>query len=114
MFPNFTPTYEGVGPTYGVDGGMYPPFQRNPWKKAEDPIGPLWALCAKEVGIVCTLGIPVTIPPEALAKFVGTGGQTTLLARVNGVVGILVLGAPTRGGGTPLAGAAEVEVEDFS
>ena len=71
MFPNFTPTYEGVGPTYGVDGGMCPPFQGNPWTKAEDPIGPLWEVCAKEVGTVGTLEIPVTIPLEAPAILVG-------------------------------------------
>ena len=34
--------------------------------------------------------------------------------RDKGVVGILVLGAPTKGGGTPSAGAAEVEVEELS
>ena len=59
---------------YGVDGGMFPPLQGNPWTKAEDPIGPLWAVCAKEVGIEGTLGIPVTTPPEVLAKFVGASG----------------------------------------
>ena len=59
---------------YGLDGGMYPPFQGNPWTKAEDPIGPLWAMCAKEVGTVGTLGIPVSIPPEAPAVLVGAGG----------------------------------------
>ena len=50
-----------------------PPFQGNPWTKAIDPIGPLWAVCVKEVGIVGTLGIPVTIPPEAPARLVGIG-----------------------------------------
>ena len=55
-------------------GGMCPPFQGNPLTKVEDPIGPLWAVCAKEVGTICTLGIPVTIPPEALAILVRAGG----------------------------------------
>ena len=50
---------------YGVDGDICPPFQGNPWTKAEDPIGPLWAVCVKEVGTVGTLGILVTIPLEA-------------------------------------------------
>ena len=53
---------------------MFPPFQGNPWTKAEDPVGPLWAVCAKEVGTVGTLGILVTITPEALARLVGAGG----------------------------------------
>ena len=74
MFPNYTPTYESVGPTYGVDGGMCPPFQGNPWTKAKDPVGPLWVVCAKEVGIVGTLGIPVTLPPEAPARLMGANG----------------------------------------
>ena len=71
-------------------------------------------MCAKEVGTEGTLGILVTIPPEVPAKFVGAGGWTTWLARVKGVAGILVLGAPTGGGGTPSAEAAEVEVEELS
>ena len=74
MFPNYTPTYKGVGPTYGVDGGMCPPFQGNPWTKVEDPIGPLWAVCVKEVGTIRTLGILVTIPPKAPARLVGASG----------------------------------------
>ena len=56
MFPNCNPTSVGVVPTYGVDGGMCPPFQGNPWTKAEDPVRPLWVVCAKDVGIVGTLG----------------------------------------------------------
>ena len=59
---------------YGLDGVMCPPFKRIPWTKAEDPIGPLWAVCVKEVGTVGTLGIPVTIPLEAPARLVGTSG----------------------------------------
>ena len=74
MFPNYTPTYEGVGPTYGVDGGMCTLFQGKPSKKFEDPIGPLWAVCAKEVGTVGTLGIPMTIPLEAPARLMGASG----------------------------------------
>ena len=58
---------------YRVDGGICPPFQGNPWTKAEDPIGPLWAVCVKEVGTVGTLGIPVTIQLEAPVRLVGTG-----------------------------------------
>ena len=41
VFPNCTPTYVGVGPTYGADGGMCPPFQWKPWTNEEDPTGPL-------------------------------------------------------------------------
>ena len=55
-------------------GEMCPPFQGNPLTKAEDPIGPLWAVCAKEVETVGTLGILVTIQPETLAKLVGANG----------------------------------------
>ena len=65
---------------------MCPPFQGNPWKKAKDPIGPLWAVCVKEVGTVGTLGILVTIPPETPARLVGTGGWTTRLTGVKGVL----------------------------
>ena len=68
-------------------------------------------MCAKEVETTGTLGIPVTTPLEVPTMFVEAGGWTTQLAGVNGVVGILVLGAPTRGGGTPSAGLTEVEVE---
>ena len=93
---------------------MCPPFQGNPWTKAEDPVEPLWAMCAKEVGIVGTLGIPVTIPPEAPARLVGTGGWTTQLVGVKGIVGMLVLGVLTRGGSTPLARAAKVKVKELS
>ena len=74
FLPNYTPTYEGDGPTYGMDGGMCPPFQGNPWTKSEDPIGPLWAVCVKEVGTVGTLGIPVIIPPKSPTRLVGSGG----------------------------------------
>ena len=59
---------------YGVDGGMCPPFQGNPWTKAEDPIEPLQEVCMKEVGTIGTLGIPMTIPLEAPARLVGAGG----------------------------------------
>ena len=59
---------------YGVDGGIFPPFQGNPWTKSEDPTGPLWVVHVKEEGTIGILGIPVTIPPEALARLVGTGG----------------------------------------
>ena len=55
-------------------GGMCPPFQGNPWTKAEDPVGPLWAVCVKEVGTIGTLGVLVTIPPEAPTRLVETGG----------------------------------------
>ena len=68
MFSNCTPTYEGVGPMYGVDGGMCPPFQGNPWTKVEDPTGPLWVVYVKEEGTVGILGIPVTVSPEAPAR----------------------------------------------
>ena len=53
---------------YGVDGGMCPPFQGNPWMKAEDPTGPLWVVYGKEEGIVGILGIPLTMSSEAPAK----------------------------------------------
>ena len=59
---------------YGVDGGMYPPFQGNPWTKAKDPTGPIWVVYVKEEGIIGILGIPVTMPPKALVRLVGTGG----------------------------------------
>ena len=71
-------------------------------------------MCAKEVGTIGTLGIPVTIPPEAPARLVGAGGRTTQLAGVNGIVGILVLREPTGRGSTPSSGAAEVEVKELS
>ena len=58
-----------TGPTYGVDGGICPPFQGNRWTKVEDPTKPLWAMCAKEEGTVGILGMPVTISPEIPAKF---------------------------------------------
>ena len=74
MFPNCTHPYVGVGPTYGVDGGMCPLFQGIPWTKFEDPVGPLWAVCVEEVGTVGTLGILVTIPLEEHARLVGAGG----------------------------------------
>ena len=59
---------------YGVDGGICPPFQGNPWKKAEDPTRLLWVVCAKEEGIVGILGIPITMPPEEPTRIVGTLG----------------------------------------
>ena len=104
----------GVGPTYGVDGGMCPPFQGKPWTNEEDPTGPLWAVCVKEVEAGDTLGIPVTTPPEVPTTFVEAGGQTTRIDGVKGVVGMFSLRAPTGGGGTPLARAIEVEVEGLS
>ena len=93
---------------------MCPPFQGNPWTKVEDLVEPLWELCAKEVGTVGTLGIPVTIPLEAPARLVGTGSWTTRLAGVNGVVGMLDLGLLTGGGSTPSAGMAEVKMKELS
>ena len=71
-------------------------------------------MCVKEVEAEGTLGIPVTTPPEVPTTFMEADGWTTRLAGVKGVVGILVLGAPTGGGGTPSTGAAEVEVEGLS
>ena len=94
---------------YGVDGGICPPFQGNPWTKAENPIGPLWVVCVKEEGIVGILGIPVTMSPKGPAGLVGTAGWTTRIARVNGVVGMLDLGALTGGGTTPSARMVEVK-----
>ena len=96
---------------YGVDGGICPPFQGNPWTKAEDPTGPLWVECVKEEGMVGILGIPVTMSPKAPARLVGTGDWTTWLAGVNGIVGMLDLGALTEGGSTPSARNAEVKTE---
>ena len=114
MFPNCTSTYVGVGPTYGVDGEMCPPFKGKTWKNEEDPTGPLWVVCAKEFEIGGTLGIPVTTLPEVPTRLVEAGGRTTQLDGVKGVVGVFALGAPTRGGGTPLSRATEVEVEEIS
>ena len=91
-----------------------PPFQGNLWEKAEDPTGPLWAVCVKEEGTVGILGIPVTMSPEALAGLVGTSGWTTRLAGVNGIVGMLYLGALTGGGSTPSAEKAEVKTKELS
>ena len=54
---------------YGLDGGMCPPFQGNPWKKVEDPTGPLWVVYVKEEGTIGILGILVIISPEVPAKF---------------------------------------------
>ena len=68
-------------------------------------------MCVKEVGIVGTLGIIVTIPPKEHARPVGTGGWTTWLARVKGIVGMLYLGVLTGGGSTPSAGMAEVKMK---
>ena len=95
-------------------GECAPSFQGNPWTKAEDPVGPFWAVCAKEVGTIGTLGTPVTIPPEAPARLGGTDGWTTRLVGVNGVVGMLDLGVLTRGGSTPSAGMAEVKMKEIS
>ena len=96
-----------------MDGGICPPFQGNPWTKAEDPTGLLWAVCAKEEGIIGILGIPVTMSPEAPARLVGTGGWTTWLAGVNGIVGMLDLGAFIGGGSTPSASRAGVKKKNF-
>ena len=93
---------------------MCPPFQGNPWTKAEDPTGPLWAVYVKEEGIVGKLGIPVTMSPEAPARLVGTGGWTTQLAGVNGIVGMLDLGALIGGGSTPSARTTEVNTKELS
>ena len=93
---------------------MCPPFQGNPWTKAEDPTGPLWEVCAKEEGTVGILGIPVTMSLEALARLVGTGSWTTRLAGVNGIVGMLDLGEITEGGSTPSATMAEVKTKELS
>ena len=51
-----------------------PPFQGNPWMKAEDPTGLLLAVCVKEEGTIGILGIPVTMPPKAPSRLVGTIG----------------------------------------
>ena len=48
-----------------MDGGIYPPFQGNPWTKVEDPIRPLWAVYVNEEGTIGILGIPVTMSLEA-------------------------------------------------
>ena len=103
-----------MGPTYGVDGGMCPPFQGKPWTNGEDPARPLWAMCAKGVKTGATLGIPVTTPLEVPTTFVEVGGQTTQLDGFKGVVGMFSLGESTRGGGTPSAGVTKVEVEELS
>ena len=101
-------------PTYGVDGGMCPPFQGKPWTNGEDPARPLWAMCAKGVKTGATLGIPVTTPPEVPTTFVEDGGRTRRLVGVKGVVGMFSLGAPTGGGGTPSTVAAKVEIKELS
>ena len=88
-----------------------PPFQGNPWTKVEDPTGPLLALCAKEEGTIGILGIPVTMSLEAPARLVETDGWTTRLTGVNGIVGMLDLGALTRGGCTPSAKKDEVKAK---
>ena len=69
-------------------------------------------MCAKEVGNVGTLGIPVTIPLEAPTRLGGIGGWTTRLAE--DVVGMLDLGEPTEGGRTPSVGMAEVKMKELS
>ena len=81
-----------MGPTYGVDGGMCPPFHGKPWMNEEDPTEPLWAVCAKEVETEGTLGIPVTTPQEVPTTFVEVSGRTTRLVRFKGVVGMFALG----------------------
>ena len=91
-----------------------PPFQGNPWTKVEDPVGPLWSVCAKEVGTIGTLGIPVTIPIESPTRLVGTGGWTTRLGGFKGIVGMLDLGVLTEGGSTPSAGMDEVKMKELS
>ena len=49
---------------YGLDGGMCPPFQGNPWTNAEDPTGPFWVVYGKEEGIG---GLsPQSMPPRGL------------------------------------------------
>ena len=68
----------------------------------------------KEVGTIGTLGIPMTIPPEAPARLVGIDGWTTWLAGVKGIVGMLDLGELTRGGSTPSARMAEVKMKELS
>ena len=68
----------------------------------------------KEEGTVGILGIPVTMPPEAPARLMGTGGWTTQLSGVKGVEGILDLGALTGGGSTPSTGMAEVNTKEIS
>ena len=67
-----------------------------------------------EVGTVGTLGIPVTIPPEAPIRLGGNNGWTTRIARVNGVVGMLDLGVLTRGGSTPSTEMVEVKMKELS
>ena len=74
MFPNYTLTLEGDGPTYGVNGVICPPFQGNPWTKSEDPTRPLWTVCAKEEGTVGILGILVSMSPEAPPSLMGIRG----------------------------------------
>ena len=88
--------------------------QGNPWTKAEDPVGPLWAVCTKEVGTIGTLGIPMTIPPEALGRLGGTGGWTTRLTGVDSVVGMPDLGVLIEGGSTPSSAMAEVKMKELS
>ena len=82
--------------------------------KADDPTGPLWAVCAKEEGTVGILGILVTMSLEAPARLVGSDDWTTQLAGVNGIVGMLDLGALTGGGSTPLAEKAKVKEKELS
>ena len=96
---------------YGVDGGICPPFQGNPWMKTEDPVKPLWAVCVKEEGRVGILGIPITMSPEAPARLVGIGSWTTWLTGVKGIVGMLDVGALIGGGSTPSVGKAEVKAK---
>ena len=91
-----------------------PPFQGNPRMKSEDPTGPLWAVYVKEEGTVGIIGIPVTMSPEAPTRIMGTGGWTTQLVGVNGIIGILDLGELTGGGSTPSAETDEVKTKEIS
>ena len=82
--------------------------------KAEDPTGLLWTMCAKEEGTIGILGILVTMSLEAPTRLVGTSGWTTRLDGVNGIVGMLDIGALTREGSTPSFGVAEVKTKELS
>ena len=98
FLPNYTPTYEGYGPTYGLDGGMCPPFQGNPWTNAEDPTRPPWVVYGKEEGMVGILGILETMLPEVPPMLV-LGNRADpgliLLCRTNKRPTVLALSATT-------------------